>query len=120
MSGTNERHAALVRAQERFNAAIAGLDVAVLEVEPAVGDWPLRNVVAHLVDWGNDTLLATEHALGGPAVAHHPITDDDYNARSAARHAGDTWADLKVQFDDLFARAIALTAPLSPEQLALP
>ena len=120
MSGTNERHAALVRSQERFCAAIAGLDAAALEGESAVGEWPVRNVVAHLVDWGNDMLLAVEHVLGGPAVGHHPLSDEGYNERSVARHAGESWADLKGQIDDLFARAIALTAPLSPEQLALP
>jgi hypothetical protein len=120
MSGTNGRHEALVRAQQRFNAAIAGLDTATLEREPAIGDWPIRNAVAHLVDWGNEALLAAEHALGGPAVGHHPITDDDYNEQSVARHAGESWAALKAQIDDLFTRAIALTAPLSPAQLAQP
>jgi hypothetical protein len=120
MSGTNGRHEALARAQERFNVAIAGLDTATLEREPAIGDWPVRSVVAHLVDWGNEAMLAAEHALGGPAAGHHPITNDDYNDQSVARHTGESWAELKAQLDDLFARARALTARLSPEQLAQP
>ena len=109
-----------MRAQGRFHAAIAGLDAAVLEREPAVGTWPVRDVVAHLIDWGNESLLAAEHALGGPAVAHHPLADEGYNERSVARHAGDGWASLREQLDALFARAIALTAPLTAAQLAQP
>jgi hypothetical protein len=121
MNGGNAREAALLRSQDRFRRAVSGFDAAVLETAPAVGVWSVRDLVAHLVARGEEILLAAAHVLGGPPVAHHPITDfEAFNAACAARHRADSWPALQVRFDDLFAGAIAFAGQLSPEQLALP
>ena len=97
-------HERLRRAQADFLAAIEGLD----ERQVVVGDWSARDVVAHLVDWNKEILLAAEHLLGRNAKpAHHPIVDHDrFNAASAARHAGDDWAALKAELAHAVERAI--------------
>jgi hypothetical protein len=121
VNAVDERRLALERAHDRFRQAVSGLDAAVLETMPAIDVWSVRDLVAHLVDWGDEILLAAEHVLGGPPVPHHPIADfEAYNAASVARHRVEPWPALEAKLDDLFTRASALIGQLLPEQLAVP
>ena len=99
----------LRRAQAEFLAATEGIDP-----DTMVGGWSLRDVVAHLVDWNEEILLAAEHRLGRVAEpAHHPIVDHDrFNAESAARHVGDDWLALKDELARTVERAVATAAEL--------
>src|SRR5688500_6334846 len=113
MSGGEERREALQRSYDRFQRIVIGLEQAVLETTPAVGEWPVRDVTAHLIDWGEEILLAAEHVLGGPPVPHHPFVDfEAFNVASATRHRADPWPILQARLDDLFARAIAFAGRL--------
>jgi hypothetical protein len=96
----------LRRAQAEFLETIEGVD----ERERAVGEWAVRDVVAHLVDWNEEIRLAAEHLLGRRArPAHHPIVDfDRFNAASAARRAGQEWGELKAELARTVEGAIAL------------
>jgi uncharacterized protein (TIGR03083 family) len=120
MLDTRTIQASLAESRARFDAAIADLPSEALEETPAVGTWPVRNVVAHLIDWHTELLLAAEHGLGGAQPAGHPITDDDYNAKSVARHSGEDWAQLAASFRATFDRAVAIARDSTPEQLAAP
>jgi hypothetical protein len=95
----------LRRAQAEFLEAIEGV-----EPNRIVGGWSVRDVVAHLVDWNEEILLAAEHLLGRRAKpAHHPIVEiERFNADSAARHAGDGWAELVTQLAGTVERAVAV------------
>lgn len=117
MLGTQSIQATLTESRARFDAAIADLPGEALEEVPAVGTWPVRNVVAHLIDWHTELLRAADHALGGAQPAGHPIIDDDYNDKSVARHAGEDWAQLAASFRATFDRAVALACESTPEQL---
>jgi hypothetical protein len=90
--------------------AIEGVD----ERARAVGEWSVRDVVAHVVDWNEEILLAAEHLLGRrERPAHHPIVEiDRFNAESAARRAGQEWGALKAAMADTVERAIALAGEL--------
>jgi hypothetical protein len=99
----------LRRAQADFLVAIEGIDP-----DAAVGGWSVRDVVAHLVDWNEEILLAAEHLLGRRAKpAHHPSVDHDrFNAESAKRHAGDDWVALKNELSGTVERAIVVAGEL--------
>ena len=100
----------LRRAQAEFLEAIEGVD----SREVVVGDWSIHDVVAHLVDWNEEILLAAEHLIGRRAKpAHHPIVEiERFNAESAARHAGDDWPVLKGELARTVERAIAVAGEL--------
>lgn len=112
--------AALAASRARFDAAIADLSPIQLEEVPAVGTWPIRDVVAHLIDWHAELLRAAEHGLGGAAPAGHPIADDDYNERSVARHAGESWAQLAAGLGAAFDHAAALAGDGAADRLGAP
>jgi hypothetical protein len=101
----------LRRAQAELLEAIEGVD----ERERIVGEWSIRDLVAHLVDWNEEILLAAEHLLGRRAKpGHHPIVDfDRFNAESVARHAGDDWVVLKGELARTVERAIEMAAELA-------
>lgn len=120
MDGTSGVRAALADSRARFDAAIAGLPPATLEATPAVGDWPVHDVAAHLIDWHGELLRAAEHARGGPPPAGQPITDEAYNDRSVARHAGEPWSALAAHLDGIFDRAVALADRCSSDELGTP
>ena len=117
MLETRTIRASLVESRARFDATIADLPSEALEEAPAVGTWPVRNVVAHLIDWHTELLLAADHGLGGAQPAGHPITDDDYNDKSVAQHASETWAQLAASFRSVFDRAVLIASESTPEQL---
>ena len=118
MNDRRDIQAALTDTHTRFGAAIAGLPPDTLEHTPAVGIWPVRNVVAHLIDWHTELLRAAEHGFGGPQPADHPITDDAYNDTSVARHADESWAQLNARFGEIFGDALAIAGRSTPEQLS--
>lgn len=105
MSTLTDRATRLRAAWDEFERTLDGLDVATLETEPAIGTWPVRDAVAHLIDWGYELLAAAEHARGGPAPTGHPIVDDDYNVHAVTRHADDDWPMLHAMLRDVFSRA---------------
>lgn len=120
MNDTRDIQTALTDTRARFNAAIAGLPSDTLEHTPAVGVWPVRNVVAHLIDWHTELLRAAEHGLGGPQPAEHPITDDAYNDTSVARHTSESWAQLNAHLGEVFDHAVTLASRCTPDELGAP
>ena len=120
MNDTSDIRAALVSTRTRFDAAIAGLPPGTLTDTPAVGVWPVRNVVAHLIDWHSELLRAAEYGLGGPRPTDHPITGDAYNDTSVARHADEPWAQLDADLGEVFKHAVTLANRCTPDELSAP
>jgi hypothetical protein len=96
----------LRRAQAEFLETIEGVD----ERARAVGEWSVRDVVAHLIDWNEEIRLAAEHLLRRrERPAHHPIVEiERFNAESAARRAVQEWRELKGELAGTVERAIEL------------
>lgn len=110
--------AEVARAHERFRALVEGYDPIVLETEPAVGSWSVRDVAGHLADWHRETLAAAEHILGGPKPRYHPIKHrQSFNTMSAAVRGTEPWeataADLAAARDSV----LAFLDRLAPEQV---
>lgn len=108
----------VVRAYTRFIEMVDGFDPVVLETEPAVGSWSVRDVAGHLADWQNEMLDAAEHILGGPKPKHHPIKHgQSYNMIQAAVRGTDSWETAAADLHASYERALAFLDRLSPEQL---
>ena len=111
--------------QERLNAshqrvlaAVDGLDAQVLENDAAVGVWTARDVTGNVIDWNWEMLWASQAALDGTSVAHHPIVDGEaYNQSKAAERKDASWAETRAELDKSFADSITLLATLTPAQL---
>ena len=83
MPKADELRRAIIGEHERFHALLAGIDQKTLETEPALGDWPVRDLVAHLTGWIDALLATADYGLGGPPPQHVTITDfDAFNAAS--------------------------------------
>ncbi len=109
---------AIIAAHERFDAAVADLDPAVLETVPAVGAWSPRDVAGHVADWEQEMLDAAEHILGGPAPRGQPIRDEQsYNTLRAALRGADPWERSAADLAAARERALAFLDRLSPSDL---
>ncbi|WP_083776121.1 DinB family protein [Sphaerobacter thermophilus] len=110
--------AEVVRAHDRFTALVAGIDPVVLETNPAVGSWSVRDVTGHLADWHREMLDAAEHILGGPKPRHHPIKHtQSFNTMSAAVRGTEPWEQVAADLEAARDRALAFLDRLTPEQL---
>lgn len=83
---------------ERRTQFMARLD-AVSEAQAlqphTVGEWSIKDVVGHVVDWERLMLQAARHIHDPslPAVPPHPGSDDELNQILAERRAGTPWPD---------------------------
>lgn len=85
--------AALRQNRAAFLAAITGLDEADLLDQSAAGEWSIKDVVGHIVDWERLMLEAARHIHDPslpPALPAGEVTDD-WNKIMAAKRAGDSW-----------------------------
>lgn len=119
MSTADDLRRAILDEHERYLATIAGLDQQTLDTEPALGDWPVRDLTAHLTDW-IDTLLATAAwGLGGPPPAQTTINDfDAFNAANVAAAREKAWPAVIADLDAAVTRAATEVGDLTEDQLA--
>jgi len=104
---------------ERYCSTIAGLSSTTLETEPALGDWPVRDLTAHLTGWIDALLATAAYGLGGPEPAHTTITDfDAFNAANVEAARDKDWSIIIADLDAAVERAAAWVSPLTDEQLS--
>ena len=67
-------------------------------LETAMGEWSVKDVVAHLIGWQDGYAAALEAAAGGERPSIPGYEDDDsYNARSVDAARGDSWEQVMGQ-----------------------
>ena len=118
MDQVAELRAKLDEAHRRVLTAVEGMEPTVLENQPAVGSWSVRDVVGHMVDWENEMLNAAEHILGGPAPKGQPIKHiQSYNNLRGALWGIEPWSAALGDFQQAHERALRFVEHLTPEQL---
>ena len=114
-----ELRQAILDEHERYRATIATLDEATLERTPVLGDWPIRDLTAHLTGWIDALLATAAYGLGGPAPVHTTITDfDAFNAANVAAARAKPWPNVISALDAAVERAAGYVASLAEPQLA--
>jgi len=118
MSERDELRTTIDAAQTRFLALIDDFPELVLETEPAVGSWSVRDVTGHVADWQAETLAAAKHILGEKKPAWHPIrSGSTYNMTQVAMRGTDSWSEVRHDFLDVREQLLAFIDGLSDEQL---
>jgi uncharacterized protein (TIGR03083 family) len=109
-------------ARQALNEAISGLSEEELTAEGAVGDWSVKDVLAHLAAWQGEAALAVERAARGEEVGAL-ITEsvDEWNQRRVEERRRLPLVDVVQEFNETHDRLLAKleewpsdTAPLGP------
>lgn len=120
MTTTAELRESIISTHARFTDAFQHLDDEVLETEPALGIWPVREVAGHLAAWNLLMLAVAREAVAGQPASVPPITDfDGFNAESAQRTSQMSWAEVTDELGSTIDSAVALVDGLSDEQLEI-
>jgi hypothetical protein len=121
MANQAELQKLMLKAQERFELAVAGIEPRALETVPVCGEWPVRVIAWHLADWIDEILAAGQAALDGGQVDGHPITDfDAFNEAHVAKGENASWAESAARLQQAVERATAFASNLDDAQLDLP
>jgi uncharacterized damage-inducible protein DinB len=108
-------------AQDRWLAALAGLDASTLEREPALGVWSVREIAGHIAAWNDFILDAAEEIVATGGWSGEAVTDfDAFNACSAERSREQTWQTVRAHLEETVERAERLARGLTSEQLQQP
>jgi hypothetical protein len=121
MPNHHELQEQMLKAQERFDAAVTGVEPRALETVPVCGEWPVRVIAWHLADWIDEMLTAGQASLEGVLVEGHPITDfDAFNKAHVAKGENASWAESAARLQQAVERATAFASDLGDAQLELP
>ncbi len=89
MSTTSDVIESLTRSREALLAAIAGLPDATLDRKGVVGEWSIKNVLAHVAAWEQAVtgFLPERLATGAKPAIFAEMTDEDaWNEKEVAAH----------------------------------
>lgn len=104
-----------------LDAAVAGLDEAILAEPGVVGAWSIADLLGHVTAW---ELLAlqhmAQHARGEPLTFVSGPAVDDFNAAEAARRSGWALARVLAEQADTRERPRAAVEALSEEEWTAP
>jgi uncharacterized protein (TIGR03083 family) len=109
-------------ARQALNEAISGLSEEELTAERAVGDWSVKDVLAHLASWQGEATLAVERAACGEEVGPLISGDgDEWNQRRVEERRRLPLVDVVQEFNETHDRLLAALerwpedmAPLGP------
>lgn len=119
MSGADELCRAILDGHARYRAALSDLDRETIETVPVLGDWPIRDLTAHLTGWIDALLATAAWGLGGPPPAQTTITDfDAFNAVNVAAARDNDWPAVLSSLDAAVERAASEVSALTDAQLA--
>ena len=119
MSATDDLRCAILDEHARYRATISDLDRATIETTPVLGDWPIRDLTAHLTGWIDALLATAAWGLGGPPPAQTTITDfDAFNAANVAAVRDKDWPAVLADLDAAVERAAGEVSTLTDAQLA--
>jgi uncharacterized protein (TIGR03083 family) len=74
-----------------------------------IGEWSVKDVVAHMIFWNRFPVRELEHALRGedPAKAADPRHEDEINAESVARYCEAGYDEVVSEFERTYRTLIA-------------
>ena len=125
MTETMDRTAKLLdrlnKTRNEFVASYEGLTEAQM-LEPGVaGDWSVRDVIAHVTWWDEESLKHLPVVLDGRRVPKYSDTYggiDAFNARSAEERSDLSLADVLRQFEETHHRLVLYLRSVPPDQLS--
>lgn len=121
MTTVAELRESVTGAHQRFLDAVEPLGDTVLESEPAVGTWPVREVAGHLAAWNLLILAWARAQVDGSQDDLQPIRDfDGFNAESAVRTSSMSWSDVKAELNATIRSAEEFISGLTDDQLTYP
>jgi hypothetical protein len=121
VSRVDELRRSITTTHERFMQALEGLDVAVLETEPALGVWPVREIAGHLAAWNEVILDELDIIVDGGRSDRSPIEDfNAFNAQSAEQTRSQSWHEVSERLDATIHRAERLADRIVSVQLDQP
>jgi len=99
-----------------FCATFDGVDPSSLEGQGTVGEWAVRDVLAHMVFWHERCLTAVRTTMNG---TYEPTGDIDENAENAAAVAGHAATPTAQLMDRVKTTGLEISALLGevPEEL---
>jgi hypothetical protein len=111
-------------ARDRLQAAIQGLDQAVLCTEPIVGDWTIKDLLGHIVSWNWEFRADIAMILAGlhPGYDHILSGEGDFNDSNQAWIAEKRDWSLDRILADLeqdYTEAVDLVHRLEPKEFRL-
>ena len=94
-------------ARAELNQALSGLSEEQLTHEATIGDWSVKDVLAHLAAWTGEAAMAVERALHGEQVGPLVIESvDDWNARRVAERRRLPLVDVVQEFNETYDRLL--------------
>ncbi len=107
-------------ARAELNQAISGLSEEQLTREAMVGDWSVKDVLAHLAAWTGEAAMAVERALRGEQVGALIIGSvDDWNARRVEERRRLPLVDVAQEFTETHDRLVAALEAAPDDQIPL-
>lgn len=94
-------------ARGELNQAISGLSEEQLTREATIGDWSVKDVLAHLAAWTGEAAMAVERALRGETVG--PLVTesvDEWNARRVEERRRLPLVDVVQEFNETHDRLL--------------
>ena len=109
----------LDQAWESFQAAYAGLSDAELLEPGVVGDWSVRDIIAHVTWWEQEALTHLPLILDGGTPPRYSVTYggiDAFNAQKTAQKRSLSLAEVLRQQDETHRRLINFIQTVPKEQ----
>ncbi len=95
-------------ARAELNEALSGLTEEQITQDIVAGEWSVKDILAHLAAWQNESVLLVERAARGEAVG--PMINesvDDWNLRRVVERRRLPLVDVMQEFNDAHDRLIA-------------
>ena len=112
----------LTKEEESLLRALRGLDEAALTTEPVFEDWTIKDIVGHVVSWGDEFRAEIRAIRASPAPAYgYLISSEDqyreWNMREAARKQSWPWSKIQEDLERDGQEMAALLQQLSDAEL---
>ena len=107
----------LTRVRDHLLGAIEGLDETTLTTEPVLTAWTIKDIVGHVVSWGDEFRSDVRTILEGthPGYDHLISTEDDFsewNGRQIAQKRDWRWPCLREDLDRDYQETVELIGRL--------
>jgi hypothetical protein len=103
-----------------FTASYAGLPDARLTEPGVVGDWSVKDILAHVTTWEEEALKHLPHIVAGGRPPRYSTVYggiDAFNARMSEQKRALSLAEVRHQLDDTHRRLIAFVQQMPEEQI---